>query len=279
MARCDHGALVFEGRCVPYGEANVWWPIAEALRQACGLRHRRPAGRGRAARPPRPWPRPSGPTAQPAEVKRVVGGLLFLMGYEVALREIDPQRAREEATRAMLTFVEAATVNHPVVLVLSDLHWADPLVLELLTALMDRLARRPFALVATARQTILTDGWSVPIGRHNTVLVNLDPLDQGATGELLDALVPGDLPAELRDALLDRSGGNPFFLEELVALLGDPDLSPGGLVDGPRHPGRAARHPAGPGGGPHRRAHPGRAGHAGGRRRVGPERAAARRSR
>ena len=32
-----HGALVLEGRCVPYGEANVWWPIADALRQACGI--------------------------------------------------------------------------------------------------------------------------------------------------------------------------------------------------------------------------------------------------
>ena len=38
-AECDHGAVVLEGRCVPYGEANVWWPVAEALRQACG--HRR----------------------------------------------------------------------------------------------------------------------------------------------------------------------------------------------------------------------------------------------
>src|SRR5689334_6503237 len=37
QAKCEHGAVVFEGRCVPYGEANVWWPIAEALRQACGV--------------------------------------------------------------------------------------------------------------------------------------------------------------------------------------------------------------------------------------------------
>ena len=36
-ARCHHGARVLEGRCVPYGEANVWWPIAEALRQACDI--------------------------------------------------------------------------------------------------------------------------------------------------------------------------------------------------------------------------------------------------
>jgi len=231
VARCNHGALVFEGRCVPYGEANVWWPIAEALRQACGLGPDDPLADAERLTT-ETVTKALGATGQPVEAKRVVGGLLFLMGYEVALREIDPQRAREEATRAMLTFVEAATRTRPVVLVLSDLHWADPLVLELLTALMDRLARRPFGLIATARQTILTDGWSVPIGRHNTVLVNLDPLDQGATGELLDALLSGDIPAELRAALLDRSGGNPFFLEELVALLGDPELSPGGLANG-----------------------------------------------
>ena len=32
-----HRSLVYEGRCVPYGEANVWWPVAEALRQACAI--------------------------------------------------------------------------------------------------------------------------------------------------------------------------------------------------------------------------------------------------
>ena len=36
-ARRHHDARVLEGRCVPYGEANVWWPIAEALRQACAI--------------------------------------------------------------------------------------------------------------------------------------------------------------------------------------------------------------------------------------------------
>lgn len=231
VARCDHQASVFEGRCVPYGEANVWWPIAEALRQACGLQPddalddaERLATEAVAAT--------LDASAATADVKRIVGGLLYLMGYEVALREIDPQRAREEASRAILSFFEAAARARPVVLVLSDLHWADPLVLDLLRALMDRLCHQPFAIIATARQAILTDGWAVPIGRHNTVLVNLDPLDQTATGHLLDALVPGDVSGDVRAALLDRSGGNPFFLEELVALLGDNELAAGNLVGG-----------------------------------------------
>ncbi len=110
-------------------------------------------------------------------------------------------------------------------MVLSDLHWADDLVLDLVATLVDRLCRQPFVLVATARQAV-TDRWSVPTGRHNTVLVNLDPLDAGAAGAMLDALVDREVSDEVRAMLLDRSGGNPFFLEELVALVAAAELGP-----------------------------------------------------
>jgi class 3 adenylate cyclase/predicted ATPase len=230
LARERHGALVFEGRCVPYGEANVWWPVAEAIRHACGLASDDPLPGATLACAEAV----AHSLAQPrddAEVKRVVNGLLYLMGYEVTLREIDPQRAREEATRAVLTFIEGATRLQPVVVVLSDLHWADPLVLDMLGALIDRLSRQRFALIATAREA-LTEHWTIPSGRHNTVVVNLDPLDRVATGELFDALVPLEVSVEIRNALLDRSGGNPFFLEELVALVGDSELASGEQLAG-----------------------------------------------
>ncbi|HVN52300.1 MAG TPA: adenylate/guanylate cyclase domain-containing protein, partial [Acidimicrobiales bacterium] len=229
-ARRHHDALVLEGRCVPYGEANVWWPIAEALRGACGV--------GADATLPdaerhctESVARAMSLPADSPEVLRVTNGLLYLVGYEVPLREIDPQRAREEATRAVLTFLEGATAERPVVMVLSDLHWADQLVLDLVATLVERLARERFVLVATARQSV-TDRWTAPTGRHNTMMVNLDPLDAQAAGELLDALLDADVPAPLRGLLLDRSGGNPFFLEELVALIGEGDLSETGLLDG-----------------------------------------------
>jgi class 3 adenylate cyclase/tetratricopeptide (TPR) repeat protein len=217
-----HDARVLEGRCVPYGEANVWWPIAEALRQACDIApdgllvdaepHARTAVAAALGQP-----------ADAPDVVRVASGLLFLMGYEVPLREIDPQRAREEASRSVLAFIEGACATRPVVMVLSDLHWADDLVLDLVATLVDRLCRQAFVLVATARQAV-TERWSVPTGRHNTVLVNLDPLDAGAAGAMLDALIDREVPDDVRAMLLDRSGGNPFFLEELVALVAAAEL-------------------------------------------------------
>ncbi len=218
-AECTHHALVLEGRCVPYGEANVWWPVADALRHGCGIRSSDPAGRAielalvsvRIA---------LGEDASETEVERVHQGLLYLMGYDSALRGIDAARAREEATAAVVTYAERVSLHRPVVVVLSDLHWADDLVLELVDTLLDRLASRRFVILATARQ-VIEERWHPPHGRHNLVVLTLDPLTADSASQLLAELAGDDLGAELVDALLARSGGNPFFLEELVTLLAD----------------------------------------------------------
>ena len=218
-----HRAFVYEGRCVPYGEANVWWPVAEALRQACGVAPEDGATTARDLCSEAVAVALDEPVDAP-EVRRVVNGLMHLMGYESPLGEIDAQRAREEAHRSVLAFIEGSARRRPVVVVLSDLHWADDVVLEMIDALADRLSRSRFVLVATARHA-LNERWRMPTGRHNNVLVNLDPLDRGATVALLESLAEGSLEPELRDALLDRSGGNPFFLEELVALVAESPTS------------------------------------------------------
>jgi class 3 adenylate cyclase/tetratricopeptide (TPR) repeat protein len=225
-ARSLHGALVYEGRCVPYGEANVWWPVAEALRQACGVSADAPL-REASERCTEAVASVLGMEPAAAEVARVVHGMLHLMGYEGPLDDIEPQRAREEAVRAVLAFLEGSARSRPVVVVLSDLHWADDAVLGVLDMLAERLSRSRFVLVATARQGLL-DRWSPPAGRHNTILVNLDPLDRGASRELLSSIAGPDLDESLGDDLLDRSGGNPFFLEELVALVAEAGGSPAG---------------------------------------------------
>ena len=216
---CAHDALVLEGRCVPYGEANVWWPVADALRHGCGIRSSDPADRALelAAVAVRTA---LGEAAPAVEVDRVLQGLLFLMGYESDLRGIDATRAREEATNAAVTFADRFSVQRPVVVVLSDLHWADDVVLELVDTLLERLCTRRFVVVATARRTI-EERWHPPQGRHNLVVLTVDALTADASAALLCELAGEALDPGLAAALLDRSGGNPFFLEELVTLLGD----------------------------------------------------------
>jgi class 3 adenylate cyclase/tetratricopeptide (TPR) repeat protein len=225
--RDEHRALVLEGRCVPYGEASLWWPIADALRHACGIGTDDPEDLAveRARATVRDalghgGPAAGGVEAGGDEVDHVLAGLLHLMGYDSPLRAIDPTRAREEATAAVVTFVERATEHRPVVVGLSDLHWADDAVLALLDRLLDRLGSRRFVLLATAR-TRLEDRWTPPTGRHNQITLTLDPLGVDAAQRMLEALLGAPPPPELAAAVLERSGGNPLFLEELVALLAE----------------------------------------------------------
>ena len=213
------GALVLEGRCVPYGEANVWWPVAEAIRGAAGLTPTSPPdGTDRALREAA-----SDALAESGrldELDRVVAGLHHLLGHDGALRGIDATRAREEAIRSVVALAEGFSHRKAVFVVLSDLHWADQEVLDLIDTLLTRLARRPFVVLATARRA-LRERWTPSPVAANSVVLHLDPLDDEASQRLLLHLTDGNLHPAMAAMLVERAGGNPFYLEELVSLVSE----------------------------------------------------------
>ena len=170
---------MLEGRCVPYGEANVWWPVAEAVRHGFGIAQSEPVGTAR-DKTTGAVALVLGESTSPDEIDRITNGILHLLGYEGPLAGIDASRAREEVNRSLLTLLDGwADQRQPVVVVLSDLHWADDVVLEMIDTLLERAAGRPVVLIATARPTLF-DRWQPQPGRHNTVVLNLDPLDREA---------------------------------------------------------------------------------------------------
>lgn len=127
---------------------------------------------------------------------------------------------RAEATfRALRRFLGALTRRQPVVLLLSDVHWAEERLLSVLEQLLASLANQPFVVITTARWNMDEQRWTVPPGRHSTVVLNLDPLSREATTELATELLGGSVPSYLTDQLYERSGGNPFFIEEMCVLL------------------------------------------------------------
>lgn len=121
------------------------------------------------------------------------------------------------------------------VVILADLHWADAQVLEFIDELMERLGRLPYVVVGTARHAI-HDRWSGP-GATTPPSCTSSPRPGRGLVRCWTPLgwEPDD---ELREQLLDRAGGNPFFLEELVTLLQDT-----GRVRQPRGPRPAATWP------------------------------------
>ena len=218
-ARNDHDALVLEGRSVPYGEANVWWPLAEALAVAFGIVFGE-GGAGARERCIAAVSHALDAAADAPEVERTADALLYLMGFHGALSDVDPARARAEAARAVRVFIEGSAQKRPVVLSIADVQWADRLVLELVDDLLDRLHRLPFVVLLTARPEV-GERWQPQPGHHNLVVLNLDPLEDAAAAEMLGALLGSESSEDVRALLIERSGGNPFFIEELVALLSE----------------------------------------------------------
>ncbi len=212
-------ATVVSGRCPPYGEANPWSPVAEAIRQACAIELSDPAVLSREKC------RAAVASAvalaeDAAEVLRLAAGLSYLMGDEDALHDVDPARAPDEARRSLFIFFEALARRGPLVFVLHALHLADPLVVGLVDQLLTRPHHLPLLVVATAGPDIGST-WASRPGPHNEVVIHVDPLDATSTRAMLGLLTDEDLPATLGELLVERSGGNPLYLEELVSLLGD----------------------------------------------------------
>lgn len=217
----ESAPLVIETRCVPYGEVNAWWPLAEGIRNALDL----DANLGFEAIQER-LVTVTATTMRLDDddptVASLVRGLVQLFGFEETRASRDFSHAQETVVRSVVTFLDATTATRPVVVRISDMHWADQAVLDMLVTVMTRLARRPIVILATARRSML-DRWRPPIGRYDTFALNLEALDAAAADELIDVLLENsenpNLDEKTRVELRERSGGNPLFLVELLTLL------------------------------------------------------------
>ncbi|GAA0947077.1 adenylate/guanylate cyclase domain-containing protein [Nonomuraea longicatena] len=118
--------------------------------------------------------------------------------------------APDETVWAVATCLEAA--GAPVVLAIDDLHWASPELLDLLATLEDRLSAVPVLLVCTARP----DGAPAPPSLELRPLLADDCRRLSST--LLDTTAH---QADVLEQVVRRCEGNPFYLEQLVALIGD----------------------------------------------------------
>ncbi len=218
-ARGEHDLLVLEGSSVPYGEANVWWPLAEAFRRAFSIDMSAGGDEARAKISAGVSSVLIRPADEP-QVQRATEAFLYLMGYESGLSGADASRARDEVSWAVRRYLDDAANRQPVLLGIADVQWADPLVHEVIDHVLQRLHNRPIVVLLTARPAP-DKRWRPEAGSFNSVVMHLDPLDTEESEELLDAMLDHDPGPEMRAALIERAGGNPFFLEELVHLVED----------------------------------------------------------
>lgn len=115
----------------------------------------------------------------------------------------------------------------PAVVVFDDMHWSDAASVELLRKLLPLTEKIPLLLLCVLRAERESAAWRLKTAaddelHHRYTEVALRPLSPAESSELVDHLLPNaDLPDRLRASILEKTGGNPFFIEEVVRTLID----------------------------------------------------------
>src|SRR6266511_284813 len=187
------------GRCLAYGEGITYWPLAEVLKEHLWILE----------------------SDSPEEVRRRLGEREILgltLGLDVA-GNLHPLAARDRLHAAWVAFVSELTEGRPVVVLVEDVHWAEQPLLDLIERLA-REVRGSLLLLVTARPDFV-DGRAAWDGRMDTETVWLEPLGIETARSLVDSLLAGDLRERVRELIVDRAEGNPFFVEEVLGSLID----------------------------------------------------------
>jgi tetratricopeptide (TPR) repeat protein len=150
------------------------------------------------------------------EVLPFVRYLLAVDPGDPAILAMDPRLRHAQVVRATHLLLERGAALRPHVVVLEDGHWADPATEDWITRLADGLGAKRALIVVTTRP-----GHSPPFG-HLTFFtaLALQTLSSADTVRIAADLIGADqLPGPLQRLILDKSDGNPFFVEELVRSL------------------------------------------------------------
>jgi tetratricopeptide (TPR) repeat protein len=197
-----------KGRYLSYGQAS-FGGLVELIRSDAGVREDDTEEEGRRRVATRMAALGLG---RDEPVERALGVLLGAASEATS--------SRDDLFEAWRRYLEAIARVAPLVLVLEDIHWADEGSLDFVDFLA-RWAEAPILVLCLARHELLErrPSWGGGIANSSTIV--LEPLGHAENEALLDALLPGSLPAGFKERIVAVAEGNPLFSEELVRMLID----------------------------------------------------------
>jgi len=212
----SRAVTIFSGVCAPYGETNVWAPVATALFRRLDLDDGAPPNLLREVSRAK-GVELYGFEADDPVLGRFVEAVLHLLGYPSELDHVPPAQAREILFSLIVEGLRRRTRTGPVVLWIDDLQWADVLIIELLHRVARSLVDRPMLIITAQRDDADLD-WPPASDHPVTVRMPLDPLAHDDAARLVRSVLGPSANDQLVDSLFERSGGNPLFLIELAEL-------------------------------------------------------------
>jgi class 3 adenylate cyclase/tetratricopeptide (TPR) repeat protein len=199
-------ATVLFGRALPYGEGVTYSALADMVKIAAGISDDDPLDDAIEKL------RDCCPDEAVADLLGLASGVL---------EAVQEARNQQEIAWAARAWAEELARPQPLVLVFEDIHWAEEPMLELIEHLGTWVRNVPVLLLCLARPELLDirPGWGG--GRVRATAIELEPLGEADSEALVEALLDGDLPGVTRSALLEKTEGNPLFVEETIRMLAE----------------------------------------------------------
>jgi class 3 adenylate cyclase/tetratricopeptide (TPR) repeat protein len=207
-----HDWLVLESASVSYGKATPYSPVIDLLKRYCHVEERDDPRTIRA--------KVTGQvlTLDPA-LRDTVPALLALLDAlpdDSPFQQLDPPQRRQRTLDALKRMLLRESQVQPLLLVFEDLHWIDSETQALLNSLVESLPTARLLLLVNYRPEY-QHGWG---SKTYYTQLRLDPLPPVSAEEFLHALLGDDSSlVPLKQLLIARTEGNPFFLEESVRTL------------------------------------------------------------
>ena len=226
----SRGGRVVRGRCLPYRERSAYGAFTSQVKELAGIYDSDDVAvatgklRTLVER-----------LVGPEEAEAVAGHIAILLGFETKATTPD----RDTLFQSVRLFIEAGARDEATAFVFEDIHWADPVLLDLIQLLAARLHDLPVLLLTLARPELLDTrpAWGGGLVAYNAL--PLEPLGGQEASELALHLLGADTKA----IEVARAGeGNPLFIEQLAAVLNESRRAGGKPPhDDPRPRGSAAR--------------------------------------
>jgi len=145
-------------------------------------------------------------------------------GAEDELAGALAQPSSEETFRAVRTWLERRAREHPLAVVLDDLHWGQPTFLDFVEHVADWSRDAPILLLCIARPELLDARPAWGGGKLNTTTVLLEALSEAESEQLVTNLAER-LPVDerTRRRIVEAAEGNPLFVEEMLAMVAEDD--------------------------------------------------------
>lgn len=204
--------LYLEGRCIQYGGSMAYLPILAMLRRYFDIQD----GEGESAVKEKLENRILSLDENLKHLITPFQEILSLKVDDADYLQIDPKQRKMMAFDAVRDLFVRESQERPLVLAVEDLHWIDKTSAELLGYLVEFLENANVLLILLYRPEY-THAWGNKSFYHQ---ISVNQLSSDTAMELVHALLEeGEVDPELRDLLLNRTGGNPLFVEELTHSL------------------------------------------------------------